>query len=142
MSTSVKSSKVRMRTRVGQVNSSRQRTVSCSCVCFSPDCHPPTIYRLCSKVLQSQAGATLKSRCGSQCGHVQGPQAHEVVFILRRLVEQATEWQISFFVIGCDVAAAFDHVSHNFIIGSWRPCKSLWCWYQLGSENTGGHLAG
>ena len=41
---------------------------------------------------------------------------NEVVFILRRMVEQAKEWQIPIFVMDCDVAAAFDHVSHHLII--------------------------
>ena len=31
-------------------------------------------------------------------------------------MEQATEWQIPVFVMDCDVAAAFDHVSHYEII--------------------------
>ena len=52
----------------------------------------------------------------SQHGHVPGRQAHEVVFILRRMVEQASEWRIPIFVMDCDVAAAFDHVSHHVII--------------------------
>ena len=36
--------------------------------------------------------------------------------MLRRVVEQATEWQIPVFVRDCDVAAEFDHVSHHGII--------------------------
>ena len=32
------------------------------------------------------------------------------------MVEQATEWQIPVFAMDCDVAAAFDHVSHHEII--------------------------
>ena len=32
------------------------------------------------------------------------------------MVEQATEWHIPVFVMDCDVAAAFDHVSHHGII--------------------------
>ena len=32
------------------------------------------------------------------------------------MVEQATEWQIPIFVMDCDVAAAFDHVSYFVII--------------------------
>ena len=32
------------------------------------------------------------------------------------MVEQAAEWQIPIFVMDCDVAAAFDHVSHHEII--------------------------
>ena len=31
-------------------------------------------------------------------------------------MEQATGWQIPIFVMDCDVAAAFDHVSHHEII--------------------------
>ena len=46
----------------------------------------PTMYRLFSKVLQQLAG-----RYGPHCGHVPGRQAHEVVFILRSMVEQANE---------------------------------------------------
>ena len=39
--------------------------------------------------------------------------AHEVVWMLGRVVEQATEWQILVCVMDCDVAAAFDQVSHH-----------------------------
>ena len=39
-----------------------------------------------------------------------------MVFMLRRVVEQATERQIRVFVMDCDVAAAFDHVSHHELI--------------------------
>ena len=38
-----------------------------------------------------------------------------MVFILRRMMEQAAEWQIPIFVMDCDVAAAFDQVSHHLI---------------------------
>ena len=67
---------------------------------FRPIAMLPTIWRLFSKALQ----------------HVPGRQAHEVVWMLRRVVEQATEGQIQAFVMDCDVAAAFDHVSHHGII--------------------------
>ena len=49
-------------------------------------------------------------------GDVPHRQAHEVVFMLRRAVEQPTEGQILVFVMDCDVAAAFDHVAHHEII--------------------------
>ena len=39
------------------------------------------------------------------------------------MVEQAAEWQILIFVMDCDVAAAFDHVSHHVIIDSMEPLK-------------------
>ena len=47
----------------------------------------------------------------------------EVVFILRRMVEQATEWQITIFVMDCDVAVASDHVSHHVIIEAMEALK-------------------
>ena len=85
---------------------------------FRPIAMRPTTYRLYSKTLQQLPGQVLRSRRGPQYGLVPGRQAHEVVFMLRRVVEQATEWQIPVFVVDCDVAAAFDHVSHHEIIKS------------------------
>ena len=58
---------------------------------FRPIAMLPTIYRLYSKTLQQLAGQALRSRRGPQYGHVPGRQAHEVVWVLRRVVEQATE---------------------------------------------------
>ena len=65
----------------------------------------------------------MRTRRSPQYWHVPGRQAHEVVFILRRMVEQATEWQIPVFVMDCDVAAAFDHVSHHMIIDAMEALK-------------------
>ena len=95
----------------------------------------PTMYRLCSKVLQQMAGQAIHTRYGPQCGHVPGRQADEVVFILRRMVEEANEWRIPIFVMDCDVAAAFDHVSHHLIIKAMEALNR--CWWQRGSESTG-----
>ena len=78
---------------------------------FRPVAMLPTIYRIYPKTLQHLAGDTLQTKTGPQFGHVPGRQAHEVVWMLRRLVEQATKWQIPIFVMDCDVAAAFDHVA-------------------------------
>ena len=39
-----------------------------------------------------------------------------VVLILRRMVEQANDSRMPIFVMDCDMAAAFDHVSHHLII--------------------------
>ena len=72
-----------------------------------------TICRLCSKTLQQLAGQALQTRRGFQHSHVPGRQAHEVVWMLRRMVDKATEGQIPIFVMDCDVAAAVDHVSHH-----------------------------
>ena len=38
-------------------------------------------------------------------------------------MEQATEWQIPISVMDCDVAAAFDHVSHHVIIDAMEVLK-------------------
>ena len=80
---------------------------------FRPIAMLPTMYRLCSKVLQQLTDQAIHTRYGPQHGHVFGRQAHEVAFILRRMVEQANEWRIPVFVMDCDVATAFDHVSQS-----------------------------
>ena len=67
---------------------------------FRPIAMLPTIYRLYS--LQQLAGQTLQARRGLQHVHVPGRQAHEVVWMLKRVMEQATEWQIP--VLDFDVA--------------------------------------
>ena len=90
---------------------------------FRPIAMLPTMYRLYSKILQQLAGQAIHTICSPQYGHVPGRQAHEVVFILRRMVEQATERQIPIFVMDCDVAAAFDHVSHHVIIDAMEALK-------------------
>ena len=74
----------------------------------------PTTYRLFSKILQQLAGQATRTRRSPQSGHV--PGRHWVVFILRRMVEQATELQIPITVTHCDVAAGVDHLSHHVII--------------------------
>ena len=71
------------------------------------------MYRLHSTVLQQLAGQAIHTRYSPQSGPVPGRQAHKAVFILRRMVERATEWQMLIFVMDCDVEAAFDHVSHH-----------------------------
>ena len=76
----------------------------------------PTIFRIYSKTLQLVAGDALQKRRGPQFGHVPGRQAHRVVWMLRRMIEQANERQITEVVMDCNVAAAFDHVSHHEII--------------------------
>ena len=90
---------------------------------FRPIAMPQTMYLLYSKVLQQLAGQAIHTRYSPQYGHVPGRQAHEVVFILRRMVEQANEWRIPIFVMDCDVAAAFDHVSHRLIIDAMEVLK-------------------
>ena len=92
---------------------------------FRPIALLPTMYRLYSKVLQQFADQAIHTRYSPQYGHVPGRQAHEVVFILRRMVEQANEWRIQTFVMDCDVAAAFDHVSHHLIVDAVEALKVL-----------------
>ena len=82
----------------------------------------PTIFRLYSKVQQSPTSATLKSRRVTQSGDVPGWQA--------LTVEQATEWQMQWLLI---MSLTIRQLT------PWRPSKSLRCWSQRGSENTGDH---
>ena len=83
---------------------------------FRPIAMLPTLFRTYSKTLQQLAGGALQRRNGPQYGHVPGRQPNEVVWMLRRMVEQANEWQIPVFVMDCEVAATFDHVSHHEIV--------------------------
>ena len=73
----------------------------------------PTAYRRCSETLPQLLGGALRSR--------RGRQAHEVVWMLRWVVGQTTEWQIPVFVLDCDVAAAFCHVSRRRSVGHGGP---------------------
>ena len=89
---------------------------------FQTDCDAP---HFISKLLKDSE--TTGGRCGPQYGHVPGRQAHEVVWILRRMIQQATEWQFPVLVMDCDVAAAFGHVSHHEIVRAtiWiRECRN------------------
>ena len=106
---------------------------------FRPIAMLPTIYRFYSKTLQQTTGQALQTRRGPQYGHVPGRKAHKVVWMLRRMVDHAIEWQHSVFVMDCDVAAAFDHVSHHEIIKTTLAVgvPPVLTAASLGSENTG-----
>ena len=53
---------------------------------FRPIAVLPTIYRFYSKTLHQLAGGAVQSGRGPQYGHVPGRQAHEAVWMLRRVV--------------------------------------------------------
>ena len=53
---------------------------------FQPNCNAPDDVPPFSKILQQLAGQAMRTRSGPQYGHVPGRQAHDVVFILRRMV--------------------------------------------------------
>ena len=62
--------------------------------CDAPDCLQALLKDV---VAAGERGSAIKT--WSQYGHVPGRQAHEVVWMLRRVVEQATEWLITVFVM-------------------------------------------
>ena len=87
-----------------------------------PNCNAPDDVPPFSKILQQLAGQAMRTRGGPQYGHVPGRQAHEVGF------HPAPHGGTSNGVAdtnfrGCDVAAAFDHVSHHVIIGAMEALK-------------------
>ncbi len=43
-------------------------------------------------------------------------QTHEVIFILRQLVEKALEWNVSLFLMDGDVRKAYDFTKHSQIV--------------------------
>ena len=47
-----------------------------------------------------------------------GYQTHEVVFILRNLVEKAIEWNTPVFVLNGDLAKAYDFTLHSSVISA------------------------
>ena len=88
---------------------------------YRPIALQPTLFRKYSKTLQQLAGGLLLMRCGPQYGHVTVRQAHELVWMLSRMVDQANECRIPVFVMDCDVSAAFDHVSdHEIVRAIWE----------------------
>ena len=88
-----------------------------------PNCNAPNGMPVVLQSVATVGGPDNPHQTQPTVCHVTGLQAHEVVFILRRMVDQANEWRIPIFVMDCHVAAAFDHVSHHLIIDAMEALK-------------------
>ena len=64
------------------------------------------------------AGSRISETVGPQFAFKRGHQCHEIVFILRRLIEIANEWRIHVFVLDGDIQKAYDNTRHPIIAES------------------------
>ena len=81
---------------------------------FRPIAVLPVIYKLYSRVLYMLGETTCRSLTEPQFAFRKFHQAHEVVFILRQLVEKAVEWRAPHvYVMDGDIKKAYDFTSHR-----------------------------
>ena len=78
---------------------------------FRPIAILPVIYKLFSKVLLFLAKPRMRQLRAPQFAFTAGFQTHEVVFIIRRVVEIVIEWNIPVWVADGDIKKAYDNTS-------------------------------
>ena len=122
---------------------------------FRPIAVLPVLYKLYSRVLYMLAETTCRSLAEPQFAFRKFHQAHEVVFILRQLVEKAVEWRSPhLYVMDGDIKKAYDFTSHKAFaeaargqgmdevlilawLREWRRMKSV---FRLDSETTSAEI--
>ena len=85
---------------------------------FRPIAALPVLYKLYSRVLLALTESFLERLDAPQFAFRKGYQAHEVVFILRDLVEKAIEWDIPVFILDADLAKAYDFTKHSLVMAA------------------------
>ena len=85
---------------------------------FRPIAVIPVMQKLFSQVMLELAGDSLDSLIAPQYAFRKGHQAHEVIFVLRNLVEKALEWDTPLFVLDGDIAKAYDYTRHSTLIAA------------------------
>ena len=81
---------------------------------FRPIAVLPVVFKLYSRVLYMLGDSMCKPLQAPQFAFRKFHQAHEVVFILRQLIEKAVEWRAPhIFVMDGDIKKAYDFVSHK-----------------------------
>ena len=81
---------------------------------FRPIAVLPVVYKLYSRVLCMLGETTCKDLAEPQFAFRKFHLAHEVVFILRQLVEKAVEWRTPHvYVMDGDIRKAYDFTSHK-----------------------------
>ena len=83
---------------------------------FRPIASLPVLYKLYSKCLLFMCCDKLDALQAPQFAFRAGYQGHEVVFILRNLVEKALEWSIPLFVLDGDLEKAYDYTVHSAVV--------------------------
>jgi len=85
---------------------------------FRPIAIIPVLAKLYSKLLFWLAKPHLRELRAPQFAFRVGHQAHEVVFILRRLVEVSLEWALPIWIFDGDIKKAYDYTSHRVVLDS------------------------
>jgi ribonuclease HI len=83
---------------------------------FRPIAILAVLQKLYIKVLDSLSEGKLKHTKAIQFAFKPGHQCHEPVFILRRLVEVAIEWNVPIFVLDGDIVKAYDNTEHTKVL--------------------------
>ena len=84
---------------------------------FRPIALLPTLYKLYSIVLGTLAGPNLRRLRAPQFAFRASHQAHEVIFILRNLIEKGIEWDVcggNVFILDGDISKAYDNTDQLF----------------------------
>ena len=117
---------------------------------FRPIAILPVLSKLYSKLILFLAKPHMRELRGPQFAFTQGHQPHEVVYILRALIERSIEWNIPIWILDGDIQKAYDNTRHNCILGAildagcphilaaaWlRECGSMSIKMKLGHEVT------
>jgi len=85
---------------------------------FRPIAIIPVLAKLYSKLLFWLAKPHLRELRAPQFAFRAGHQAHEVVFVLRRLVEVSLEWDLPIWIFDGDIKKAYDFTSHRVVLDS------------------------
>ena len=76
----------------------------------------PVLSKLYSRFLFMLAGACVNNLKSPQFAFRAGYQAHEVLFIMRSMIEKSLERNTPFFVLEGDILKAYDYVRHSSVI--------------------------
>ena len=79
---------------------------------FRPIAVLPVLYKVYSRVLLLLQGGRINELQAPQFAFRAHYQAHEVVFIIRNLVEKSLEWSDQLFILDGDLRKAYDYTRH------------------------------
>ena len=73
----------------------------------------PTLLKLYCAVLLKMVQGSLDNLCQWQFAFRPKRQCHDVVFVLRMLIEKSIEWRQPIFIADGDLPKAYDNVKHS-----------------------------
>ena len=83
---------------------------------FRPIAILSVLCKLYSKLLDWLTGGELVRTRAIQYAFKPGHQCHEPIFIMRRIIEIALEWQTHVFILDGDITKAYDYTQHTLIL--------------------------